>query len=64
MRVLIPRSLLALTVAEMQIALITNWLTHGTTVKPDVIAKALVTSTRAMLASDERTSQALRGAAV
>lgn len=54
MRLLIPRSLLALTVAEMQIALITNWITHATTVKPDVIAKVLVTSTRAMLATDDR----------
>lgn len=50
---LIPRSLLALMLAEMQIALITHWLTDAISVKPDVIAKALVASTRAMLASDD-----------
>jgi AcrR family transcriptional regulator len=53
MRMHIPRSLLALIVAEMQIALITHWLTDAISVKPDVIAKALVASTRAMLASDD-----------
>lgn len=50
---LIPRPLLASMLAEMQIALITHWLTDAISVKPDVIAKALVASTRAMLTSDD-----------
>jgi AcrR family transcriptional regulator len=48
---LIPRSLLALMLAEMQIALITHWLKAAVFVKPDVIARALIANTRAMLAS-------------
>ena len=46
----IPRSLLALSVAEMQIGLITHWLNDALSVKSDLIAEALVINTRAMLA--------------
>jgi AcrR family transcriptional regulator len=46
----IPRSLLALSVAEMQIGLITHWLNDALSVKSDLIAEALVLNTRAMLA--------------
>jgi len=48
-RPLIPRSLLALTIAEMQIALITHWLTGRFSLKSEVIAAALIANTRAML---------------
>jgi AcrR family transcriptional regulator len=44
-----PRSLLALMIAEMQIALIVHWLTGAVAVKSEVIAEALVFNTRAML---------------
>lgn len=50
MRPLVPRSLVALTVAEMQIALITHWLTGRFSLKSEVIATALIANTRAMLA--------------
>jgi AcrR family transcriptional regulator len=46
----IPRSLLALSVAEMQIGLITHWLNDALSVKSDLIAEALLLNTRAMLA--------------
>jgi AcrR family transcriptional regulator len=46
----IPRSLLALTVAEMQIGLITHWLNGALSVKSDLIAEALVLNTRAVVA--------------
>jgi AcrR family transcriptional regulator len=46
----IPRSLLALAVAEMQLGLITHWLNGALSVKSDLIAEALVLNTRAMLA--------------
>jgi AcrR family transcriptional regulator len=49
-RPLIPRSLLALTVAEMQIGLITHWLNAAPSLKSDLIAEALVLNTRAILA--------------
>jgi AcrR family transcriptional regulator len=45
----IPRSLLALTIAEMQIGLITHWLAAAVSVKSDLIAEALVLNTRALL---------------
>lgn len=44
-----PRSLLALTIAEMQIGLIVHWVTGAVAVKSEVIAEALVFNTRAML---------------
>jgi AcrR family transcriptional regulator len=46
----IPRSLLALTVAEMQIGLITHWLNGALSVKSDLIAEALVLNTCAVVA--------------
>jgi AcrR family transcriptional regulator len=48
-RARMPRSLLALVIAEMQIALIVHWLTGAVAVKSEVIAEALVFNTRAML---------------
>lgn len=53
MRPQLPQALAALTIAEMQIALITHWLTRRVPVKSDVIAAALMASTRAMLAAVE-----------
>ena len=50
-RTRMPRSLLALTIAEMQIGLIVHWLTGAVAVKSEVIAEALVFNTRAMLAA-------------
>ena len=47
----LPRSLVALMIAEMQIALITHWLTRKSTLKAEVIAAALVANTRAMLST-------------
>jgi AcrR family transcriptional regulator len=49
-RPLLPRSLLALTVAEMQIGLITHWLNAAPSLKSDLIAEALFLNTRAILA--------------
>jgi AcrR family transcriptional regulator len=46
----LPRSLLALAVAEMQIGLITHWLNGAGSVKADLVAEALLLNTRAMLA--------------
>lgn len=45
----VPRSLIALTIAEMQIALITHWVTGRVAVKSDVIGATLMASTRAVL---------------
>jgi AcrR family transcriptional regulator len=45
----IPRPLLAITIAEMQLALIVHWLTTAVTVKSEIIAEALLFNTRAML---------------
>lgn len=49
MRALIPRSLVALTIAEMQIALVTHWLTGRFSLKPEVVAVALIANTRAIV---------------
>ena len=46
----IPRSLAALVVAEMQIALVTHWLTGTASVKAEVVADQLICGTRALLA--------------
>jgi AcrR family transcriptional regulator len=46
----IPRSLAALVVAEMQIALVTHWLTGAATVKAEAVADQLIRATRALLA--------------
>jgi hypothetical protein len=45
----IPRSLAALLVAEMQIALVTHWLTGSPTVKSEAVADQLICSTRALV---------------
>jgi AcrR family transcriptional regulator len=45
----LPRALNALLIAEMQIALITQWLTTRAALKAEVIAVALLANTRAML---------------
>jgi AcrR family transcriptional regulator len=50
----LPRSLVALMIAEMQIALITNWLTYKSTLRADLIADALVANTHAMISAFSR----------
>ncbi len=45
----IPRPLAALVVAEMQIALVTHWLTGYPGIKAEVVAEQLVGGTRALL---------------
>jgi AcrR family transcriptional regulator len=47
----LPRSLIALLIAEMQIALITHWLTSRATLKAEPIAAALLANTRAALSA-------------
>ncbi len=44
----LPPSLQALTIAEMQVALITHWLTGAGSVSPESIATALVANSRAL----------------
>ncbi|MBV8146062.1 MAG: TetR/AcrR family transcriptional regulator [Gammaproteobacteria bacterium] len=46
---LVPRSLLALLLAETQIALITHWLSATVPVKAESVAQALIVNTRALL---------------
>jgi AcrR family transcriptional regulator len=46
----IPRSLTALVVAEMQIALVTHWLSGNLAVKAEAVADQLICGTRALLA--------------
>jgi AcrR family transcriptional regulator len=53
----LPRSLVALMIAEMQIALITHWLTCRSTLKPELIAATLVANTRAMLSAFSRSER-------
>jgi AcrR family transcriptional regulator len=48
-RTRLPRALLALTLAEMQIGMIVHWLAAPTPVKSEIVAAALVLGTRAML---------------
>jgi AcrR family transcriptional regulator len=50
-RLRIPRSLAALMVAEMQIALVTHWLNGNAAVKTEAVAEQLVSGTRALVAS-------------
>jgi AcrR family transcriptional regulator len=45
----LPRSLVASTIAEMQVAMITHWLRTAASVSPEHIAAALLTNTRALL---------------
>lgn len=49
-----PRSLVALMIAEMQIGLITHWLTSKPTLKAELIAAALLANTDAMLSAFSR----------
>jgi hypothetical protein len=49
MRQLVPRSLVALQVAEMQIALITHWLSGRYSLKSEVVAELLIDNTRALV---------------
>ena len=49
---LVPRRLLALLLAETQIALITHWLTAAVPVKAQSIAEALIVNTRALLTAN------------
>jgi hypothetical protein len=49
MRQLVPRSLIALQVAEMQIALITHWLSGRYSLKSEVVAEMLIANTRALV---------------
>jgi AcrR family transcriptional regulator len=46
----VPRSLVALMIAEMQIALITHWLSGRFSLKSELIAATLIANTRAMMA--------------
>ena len=45
----LPRSLIALMIAEMQIALITHWLTWKSALKTELIAATLIANTGAMV---------------
>jgi AcrR family transcriptional regulator len=47
----LPRPLVGLMIAEMQIALITHWLAHRFALKSEVIAASLLASTQAMLSA-------------
>ena len=49
-QVRIPRALAALVVAEMQIALVTHWLTGSASLKAEVVADQMIRGTRALLA--------------
>jgi AcrR family transcriptional regulator len=47
----LPRPLVAMMVAELQIGLITHWLTDCPTLKAEVVAATLLSSSRALLGS-------------
>ena len=47
----IPRALAATVVAEMQISLVTHWLTGGATVQAEDVAGQLICGTRALLSA-------------
>jgi len=53
----IPRPLVALMIAEMQIALIVHWLSSRPTLKPEPIASALIANTHAMLSAFGRSDR-------
>jgi AcrR family transcriptional regulator len=53
----LPRSLVALMIAEMQIALITHWLTYRSALKAELIAATLIANTRAMLSASNRSER-------
>jgi len=48
-RQLLPRSLVASTIADMQIAMVVHWLRNAGAVTPERMATAIVTNTRALL---------------
>ena len=50
----LPVSLVASTIAEMQIAMIIHWLKRSGSVSPERMAMAILTSTRALLSSSTR----------
>jgi AcrR family transcriptional regulator len=45
----LPRSLVAVTIAEMQIALVIHWLKDAGSVRPERIAEAIITNTQALV---------------
>jgi AcrR family transcriptional regulator len=45
----IPASLVALLVAELQIALVTHWLTGKFALQPEVVARVLIANTRTLV---------------
>lgn len=51
-RALVPRRLLALMVAETQIALVTHWLDGRFALTPELVAATLIANTRALLAGE------------
>jgi AcrR family transcriptional regulator len=51
LRQLVPPTLIALQVAEMQIALITHWLSGRYSLKSEVVAEMLIANTRALVSS-------------
>ena len=53
MRPRVPASLIALMIAEMQIALISHWVKRKASVRSEVIAAALMANTQAMLSAVE-----------
>jgi AcrR family transcriptional regulator len=57
---LLPRPLVALTIAEMQVGLITHWLNGPGSVRAEKIADALVLNTRALLGYERAAGPAIR----
>jgi AcrR family transcriptional regulator len=55
-RFLLPRSFVAWTIAELQIATITHWLRNACSVTPERLANAILTSTRALLPTSQMPS--------
>jgi AcrR family transcriptional regulator len=47
----LPRPMVAMMVAELQVGLITRWLADSPTLKPEIVAAALLSSSRAVLGS-------------
>ena len=60
-RSMLPPALIALLLAELQIALITHWLTGKFALKADVVAAMLVTNTHTLLASQFPDARARTG---
>jgi hypothetical protein len=50
----LPRSLVALMIAEMQIALVTHWLTSRPSLKAELVATVFLANTDAMLSASGR----------